>query len=233
MCRPSRAFRFLVVVGALCLPTLAAASHDRVPTESSSSPSSPSLSSSPSSPTGRQGRRMAQLSPEQRAAMRDRIKEKIHTYLTVELSNRAGLDDKKSLRLGAVIKEHLKKKEGARTSRHQAREKLRELVEQKASDAALQAQIQATIDTLGQERAIDDVLKELATFLTPTEQAKVLLAFPEVVTDAKRLIKDARGGIDRGEHGDDDGPSRRGGRGRRGGGRRGAGGEHNDEDDDD
>ncbi len=176
---------------------------------------------------------MAQLSPEQRAAMRDRIKEKIQTYLTVELSNRAGLDDKKSLRLGAVIKEHLKKKEGARASRHQAREKLRELVEQKASDAALQAQIQATIDTLGQERAIDDVLKELATFLTPTEQAKVLLAFPEVVKDAKRLIKDARGGIDRGEHDDDDGPSRRGGRGRRGGGRRGAGGEHDDEDDDD
>ena len=223
---PSRTSRVFVVVGALSMPTLAAAAdHGVLPESPSSSPSS--------SPTWRQGRRMAQLSPEQRAAMRDRIKEKIQTYLTVELSTRAGLDDKKSMQLGAVIKEHLKKKEVARTSRHEAREKLRQLVEQKASDAALVAQIHATVDSLGKERALDDVIKELGAFLTPTEQAKVLLAFPEVVKDAKRLIKEARGGIDRGEDDDDDGAGRRGGRGRRGGGRRGAGQGHGGEDDDD
>jgi hypothetical protein len=73
--------------------------------------------------------------------------------------------------------------------------------------------MKAALATHDKEQAMDELINELGTFLTPTEQAKVLLAFPEVMKDAKRLIRQARGGDD----GDDGGPRRRGGRGKRGG----------------
>ncbi len=177
-----------------------------------SSPSSSSSSSRAATEVGGR-RRLAELNPEQRSMLRDRIKQKIQTYLTVELSSRAGLDDKKSLQLGALVKTHLEKRADARKSRHEAFLALRTLVDQKAGDAALKAQMKAALATHDKEQAMDELINELGTFLTPTEQAKVLLAFPEVMKDAKRLIRQARGGDD----GDDGGPRRRGGRGKRGG----------------
>ena len=144
---------------------------------------------------GRQGKgRLAQMNPEERAALRDRVKQKIQTYLTVELSSSAGLDEKKSLQLGAAIKGHLEKREAARKTRHDAFVKLKELVDQKANDAALKAQMKTVLDSHGREQAMDDLAVELGKFLTPTEQAKVMVAFPEVMKDAMRLIREARGG---------------------------------------
>jgi len=159
----------------------------------------------PQGQMGRQGKgRLAQMNPEERAALRERVKQKIQTYLTVELSSSAGLDEKKSLQLGAAIKGHLEKREAARKTRHDAFVKLKELVDQKANDAALKAQMKTVLDSHGREQAMDDIAVELGKFLTPTEQAKVMVAFPEVMKDAMRLIREARGG--RGGRGGGKGP---------------------------
>ena len=142
---------------------------------------------------GEQRARFSKLPPEQRAELRERVKGKIQTYLTVELSSRAGLDEKKSLQLGSAIKAHLERKEAARTSRRDAFAKLRELVDSKAADAALKAQMKTVVDTHSKGEAMDSLLDETAKFLTPTEQAKVMVAFPDVMKDAMKLVREARG----------------------------------------
>lgn len=139
------------------------------------------------------GERFSKLPPEQRAELRERVKGKIQTYLTVELSSRAGLDEKKTLQLGSAIKAHLERKEATRTTRREAFAKLRELVDGKAADAALKAQMKTVVDTHSKGEAMDSLLDETAKFLTPTEQAKVMVAFPDVMKDAMKLVREARG----------------------------------------
>lgn len=176
----------LALAAALAIPA-AAVANDVVTAQNAAGPGQ-----GPQAKMGRQGR-FAQMNPEERAALRDRVKQKIQTYLTVELSSRAGLDDKKALQLGSAIKSHLEKREAARKTRHEAFVKLRELVDQKANDAALKAQMKTVLDSHGREQGMDDLAAELGKFLTPTEQAKVMVAFPEVMKDAMRLIREARG----------------------------------------
>lgn len=179
----------LALAAALAIPA-AAVANDVVTAQNAAGPGQ-----GPQGKMGRQGKgRFAQMNPEERAALRDRVKQKIQTYLTVELSSRAGLDDKKALQLGSAIKGHLEKREVARKTRHEAFVKLKELVDQKANDAALKAQMKTVLDSHGREQGMDDLAVELGKFLTPTEQAKVMVAFPEVMKDAMRLIREARGG---------------------------------------
>jgi len=142
----------------------------------------------------REGRhaRFSKLPPEQRAALRARVQEKIQTYLVVELSSKAGLDDKKSLQLGTAIKAHLERSEAARDDKRQALEALQGLIDQKAPDAALTAQIKAVLATTDREEHHQQLLADVAKFLTPTEQAKIVVALPEVMKDAMRLVRDAR-----------------------------------------
>jgi hypothetical protein len=139
------------------------------------------------------GGRLSKLPPEQRAELRERVKGKIQTYLTVELSSRAGLDEKKTLQLGSAIKAHLERKEATRNTRRDAFAKLRELVDSKAADAALKAQMKTVVDAHSKGEAMDSLLDETAKFLTPTEQAKVVVAFPDVMKDAMKLVREARG----------------------------------------
>ena len=182
----------LALAAALTIPAVAVA-NDVV-----ASQHRPDAGQGPQGPQEKGGRhgkgRFAQMNPDERAALRDRVKQKIQTYLTVELSSSAGLDEKTSLQLGAVITGHLEKREAARTTRHAAFVKLKDLVDQKANDAALKAQMKTVLDSHGREQAMDDLAAELGKFLTPTEQAKVMVAFPEVMKDAMRLIREARGG---------------------------------------
>ncbi len=140
---------------------------------------------------GRHGR-LSKLPPEQREALRARVQEKIQTYLVVELSSKAGLDEKKSLQLGTAIKAHLARMETARDDKHQALEALQGLVDQKAPDAAVSAQIKAVLSITDREQAQQQLLADVAKFLTPTEQAKIVIAMPEVMKDAMRLVRDAR-----------------------------------------
>jgi hypothetical protein len=153
---------------------------------------------------GGRGERLSKLPPEQRSALRERVKGKIQTYLTVELSSRAGLDEKKSLQLGSAIKAHLERKEAARGGRREAVAKLRELVDGKAADAALKSQMKAVIDMHNKQEALDTMLDETARFLTPTEQARMLVALPDVMKDAMNLMREARGTRGERRGGDDE-----------------------------
>jgi len=136
--------------------------------------------------------RFSKLPPEQRAALRARVQEKIQTYLVVELSSKAGLDDKKSLQLGTALKAHLERNDAARDDKRQALEALQGLIDQKAPDAAISAQIKAVLAMNGREEQQQLLLADVAKFLTPTEQAKIVVALPGVMKDAMRLVRDAR-----------------------------------------
>jgi hypothetical protein len=147
------------------------------------------------------------LSEAERGALKERVQQKIQTYLTVELSARAGLDEKKALQLGQAIKAHLERKQTSRQKKREELEKLRGLVESKGADAALKAQVKAVVDQHEREEQMALLLDDTARFLTPLEQAKVVLAFPDVMKDTQRMIRDARGG--RGGRDRDDGRDER------------------------
>lgn len=147
-------------------------------------------------------RRGGALSDEQRGALRERVQQKIQTYLTVELSSRAGLDEKKSLQLGAAIKAQMQRRQAAREKKRAEMQKLRELLDSKAADAALRAQVKSVVDQSDREEQLQALLDETARFLTPTEQAKVVLAWPEVMRETRRLILQARRDRNGGDGGD-------------------------------
>lgn len=127
-----------------------------------------------------------------RAEMRERVKAKIQTYVTVELAQRAGLDEKKSLQLGNAIKAHLDRKQKAREAKKQELQKLRALVDGKGADAAVKAQLQVLLGKDGRDEQTQAFVDDTSKFLTPTEQAKIVIALPEVMKDTRRLIRDAR-----------------------------------------
>lgn len=127
-----------------------------------------------------------------RKEIRERVKAKIQTYVTVELSQRAGLDEKKSLQLGNAIKAHLDRKQKAREAKKQELQKLRALVDGKGKDADVKAQLKALLDKDGRDEQVQAFVDDTSKFLTPTEQAKIVLALPEVMKDTRRLIRDAR-----------------------------------------
>jgi hypothetical protein len=187
----------LLLAAALVIPTLAMA------TEAPPAPATGPVQDRRHGQHGR-GERLSKLPPEQRSALRERVKGKIQTYLTVELSSRAGLDEKKSLQLGSAIKAHLERKEAARGGRREAVAKLRELVDGKAADAALKSQMKAVIDMHNKQEALDTMLDETARFLTPTEQARMLVALPDVMKDAMNLMREARGTRGERRGGDDE-----------------------------
>ena len=136
--------------------------------------------------------RLSKLPPEQREALRARVQEKIQTYLVVELTSKAGLDQKKSVQLSTAVKAHLERMETARDDKRQAIEALQGLIEQKAPDAALLAQIKVVGASGDREAQQQQLVTDVAKFLTPTEQAKLIVALPEVMKDAMRLVREAR-----------------------------------------
>ena len=151
---------------------------------------------------GGEGRKGGVMSEEQRGALRERVQQKIQTYLTVELSSRAGLDDKKSLQLGAAIKAQMERRQATREKKRAELKKLRELVDGKAADAALKAQVRTVVEQADREEQLQALLDDTSKFLTPAEQARVVLAWPEVMRETRRLIAAAR--RDRGGADDDE-----------------------------
>jgi len=141
---------------------------------------------------GERGERAAKRSPEERAQLRTRVQGKLQEYVATELAQRAGLDDKKKGQLADVIKARGERRKAAHESRKSAHDKLRQLVEQKAGDGQLKAQMKAVIDA-GDDNERGALLEETARFLTPLEQAKVMLALPDVMKEAQHLMKEARG----------------------------------------
>lgn len=127
-----------------------------------------------------------------RAEIRERVQAKIQSYLTVELASRAGLDQSKSVQLGTAIKAQMERKQKAHQARKVQVEKLRDLLDSKSPDAAVKAQLKLVMDA-GQQGDRQALLDDTSRFLTATEQAKVMLALPEVMKDARRLVREARG----------------------------------------
>jgi len=131
-------------------------------------------------------------SDDARGALRERVKAKIQTYLTVELAQRAGLDEKKSLQLGNAIKAHMERKQKAREAKKTELQKLRSLVDGKGADSAVKAQLQALLNSSDRDDQVQAFVDDTSKFLTPTEQAKLVLALPEVMKDTRQLVREAR-----------------------------------------
>lgn len=166
----------------------------------------------------------------ERGALREKIQQKVQTWLTVELSSRVGLDEKKSLRLSEAIKTHMAQRRTQREKLKAEADKLRTLVDSKAPDAQVRAQLDAVLGLAGRDEEVERFVKETGAFLSATEQAKLALAMPEVMRELKKMVREARGerrGGHRGGREDRDGRDGRDGPGGRGGHR----GDHDDDDD--
>ena len=82
---------------------------------------------------------------------------------------------------------------------HQRRErmrieanKLRELVEKKAPDAQVKAQLDSVVGLAGKDDDLHSFLGDTAKLLNVTEQAKLALSMPEIMHDVQRLVREAR-----------------------------------------
>ena len=95
-------------------------------------------------------------------------------------------------KLSTAVKAHLERMEAARDDKRQAIEALQGLIEQKAPDTALLAQIKVVGASGDREAQQQQLVTDVAKFLTPTEQAKLIVALPEVMKDAMRLVREAR-----------------------------------------
>jgi hypothetical protein len=129
-----------------------------------------------------------------REEIRARVQQKVKTYLTVELSTRLGLDDKKSAKLADAIAAHMERKRANREAMKNDMKKLRELVDAKAPDAQVKAQLDVVIKQREKGEDVQTFLKETSSFLSVQEQAKLALAMPDVMRGLKGMMQEARKG---------------------------------------
>lgn len=169
------------LVLSLLLGSLSAAAFDDVP-----SSREPRLAQ-------REGPR-PRLSPKDRERIESEVRRKLQTFVAVELSSRLGLDDATALKLSDAIRAHRDAQQEARRKVREETDKLAALVRDGASDEALRAQTARVLSALEAQPALDDLARETAKFLTPTQQAKLLLAFPDVMRDVRTMMRDARRG---------------------------------------
>ena len=130
---------------------------------------------------------------EKRDEMRDRMQHKMQAYVTAELSSRLGLDEKKTLKLSATVRSHMEKRHERQKKLADEAQKLRGLVEGKASDAEVKKQLDVVLGAAGHEQDIRDLMNESATYLSVTEQAKLALAIPEIIHDVRRMMHEQMG----------------------------------------
>jgi hypothetical protein len=140
----------------------------------------------------RHGSHHAKLTPEERAAKKREVAQKIDTLLIVELSTRLKLTDEKTLKLKDVLQKSREAREARQALVAAEREKLRALVDKKASDSELKAQ-SAKLAGLVAAKPDDGIFEQTAKFLTPHEQAELLLALPELRKEVRGLAREARG----------------------------------------
>ena len=127
-----------------------------------------------------------------REEMRARVEQKIKTYLTVELASRLNLDQKRALQLGDAVQRHMDRQHQRRERMHSEADKLRQLVEKKAPDAQVKAQLDTVVGLAGKDDALHAFLGDAGKFLNVTEQAKLALSMPDIMRDVHRLVRDAR-----------------------------------------
>lgn len=129
---------------------------------------------------------------ERREEIRQRVEQKIRTYITVELSSRLALDQKRALQVGEAVQRHMDRMHERREKMRAEADKLRELVEKKAPDAQVKAQLDTVVGLAGKDDDLHAFLGDTAKFLNVTEQAKLALSMPEIMRDVHRLVKETR-----------------------------------------
>lgn len=166
-----------VVAAALALPAVAGGP-----------PAIPARPNAPAAPGGG-------VLGERREELRARVQEKIRTYLTTELSTRMGLDAAKSAKLADAVKAHMERKQGRGKKLHEEMQKLRGLVDAKAPDAQVKAQLDVVLGASSRDDDIQAFVADTSKFLTVQEQAKLALALPEILKDVHKMMREARQGM--------------------------------------
>jgi hypothetical protein len=128
----------------------------------------------------------------QREEMRARVQQKVRTYLAVELSSRLALDTTKSQKLADAIQAHMERRRTEREGLRTEAQKLRELVDKKAPDAQVKAQLDVLVKKHARGDNFEALLADTGKFLTVQEQAKLALSLPEVMKGMREMMKDAR-----------------------------------------
>jgi len=145
----------------------------------------------------RKGRRhgLGRMSSEERKAMRTEVERKVQTFVTVELATRLGLDEKEALKLSAAFKAHRERKAQAREKMHAEYSALKDLLDKSGTpDSALRAQTQKVLAAKGTTHGPDDTLfVDTKKFLSAQQQARLVLALPDVQREVHRMMKRARG----------------------------------------
>lgn len=143
------------------------------------------------------------MSKEERKALRNQIHKKVQKRLASELSQRLRLDEQKSAQLAEAIGRHgdARKAHGKRL--RQEMKKLKKLVAENASDQELRRQMDVLAEARQERKdGMQSLLRETESFLTTKEQATLMLAFPRVMKDTRRMMHQARRGKHRGPRGD-------------------------------
>ncbi len=159
----------------------------------------------PQSPPARDGRgvddfpdrrerrtRGKKLTREQRAALEAKIERRIDTFVTVELSSELGLDEKEALKLLGAWREHRAAGKTANRAVRDHAKRLGELIDAKAADAQVAAQMKTLEASMDKRVEPNDLLAKTRAFLTVRQQAQLLLAIPQVEHQVRRMMRKAR-----------------------------------------
>lgn len=137
-------------------------------------------------------RHKKRLSPKERKKLQEKVRKRVDTFVTVELATELDLDQKTALLLLDAWRAH----RDAVTSDHQAAKKaaeaLSEALQSGASDAVIKKRTEALRAQFPKRNEADDLLERTRGFLSVRQQAKLLLAYPQIQREVRRMMRRAR-----------------------------------------
>lgn len=203
--KSTRAFITGLITAALLVPTAGLAAPPPVPTpppvpgDVVSPPDVPRRIAQPQRRNNkrkgnkRKGKhRRGHMSPEERDQLEEAVGRKMDTFITVEVSSQLGLSDEKALKLSRLLRERRETKRAARKQARQEYKALQELLDSGASDGALKAQTRKVIDAAQAAEAPPDLLAATSGFMSPKEQARLVLVLPHLRREMRHMMRRAR-----------------------------------------
>ncbi len=124
-----------------------------------------------------------------REEMRARVQQKVQAFLTTELQSRVGLDATKSAKLSDAIQAHMERKHARAKQLREEMKKLRGLVDGKASDAQIKAQLDRVLGASSRDDDAQAFIGDTSKFLSVQEQAKLALALPDVLKEVHHMMR--------------------------------------------
>ncbi len=132
------------------------------------------------------------LTPQERQKLQEKVRKRVDTFVTVELATELELDQKTALQLLDAWRAH----RDAVTADHQAAKKaaeaLSDALKSNASDAVVKKRTEALRTQLPTRNEADDLLERARGFLTVRQQAKLLLAYPQIQREVRKMMRRAR-----------------------------------------